>query len=45
MNHGGSKQKPLLTELAVRKNVDEIPTDLRTETIYVQHFSVLPKPS
>ena len=25
MNHGGSKQKPLLTELAVRKNMDEIP--------------------
>ena len=24
MNHGGSKQKPLLTELPVRKNVDEI---------------------
>jgi hypothetical protein len=24
MNHGGSKEKPLLTELAVRKNVDEI---------------------
>ena len=43
MNHGGSKQKPLLTELAVRKNVDESPTDFRTDTVYVPHFSVRPR--
>ena len=35
MNHGGSKQKPLLTELAVRKNVDEIPHRFTYRKLYM----------
>jgi hypothetical protein len=40
MDHGRSKQKSLLTEPAIRKMWTKSPTDLPTETRYLQHFSI-----